>query len=113
MARKRERLGPGDLKMFDSAFHTQDSIQGEPSVDMQRARAVESFADDLLATCATFAGAEAIVSDHDLNETMLLESMVAAVARWNGRSATAGVAMRHLHIMLSNALQNIAEREIK
>ena len=90
-----------------------DSDEHRFSPVSPRAQAVEDYADNLLAECVTLAGAVAVNNEFDLFDGMLLPQMMHAVACWQGSGASAISQMRALHNLLADALQSIAEKEVK
>lgn len=80
---------------------------------MQQARAVEAYADELMADCRVFANAEAINSDNDLYDGDLLPSLIVEIAKWDGSSLNAAEQMKAMFNLLANEFQKIAEREVK
>ena len=95
--------------MHDSAFHTQDSIQGEEPANLAKAREIEDIADSLLADCLTVAGAHEVNANFDLYDGSLLPALMSAIANWNGRSDSANTTMQKLHNILCNKLHTVAE----
>lgn len=77
-----------------------------------QARAVESYADELMADCRVFHNAESINSAHDLYDGNLLPDLMVAIANWTGSTESAATQMRVLHNLLSDALQKVAEGEL-
>ena len=77
------------------------------------AQAVEGYTDNLMAECVTLAGADGINKAHDLFDGILLPQMMQAVACWQGSGSSAISQMRALNNLLADALQAIAEKEVK
>ena len=90
-----------------------DSDEHRFSPVSPRAKAVEDYADNLLAECVTLAGADGINKAHDVYDGILLPQMMQAVACWTGSTVSAASQMRALHNLLADALQSIAEKEVK
>ena len=82
-----------------------------PADNLDRARAVEEYADNLMADCKNHAFA--INSEFDLFDGDLLPSLMVEIANWNGSTVSAVSQMRAMHNLLADALQAIAEREVK
>ena len=88
-----------------------DEHRFEPS-NLDHARAVEDYADNLMAECVTLAGAISVNRDHDIFDGDLLPQLMQCIARWKGSSLSAATHMHALNNLLANALQTIAEREV-
>ena len=88
-------------------------LVGLPAVDVSRDKAVEDRADELLAQCVALHGADEINTANDLYDGLLLPQMMQLVSLWTGGTVSAARQMRELHNLLANALQAIAEREVK
>ena len=84
-----------------------------PADNLDRARAVEDYADNLMTECLTLAGADRINQANDLYDGVLLPQMMQLIALWMGSTVSAAQQMRQLHNLLANALQTIAEKEVK
>ena len=84
-----------------------------PADNLDRARAVEDYADNLMAECVRLAGADSINQANDLYDGVLLPQMMQFIAIWTGSTTSAAQQMRQLHNLLADALQAIAEREVK
>lgn len=84
-----------------------------PSINLDNARAVEDYADNLMSECLTLAGAGGINKSHDLYDGILLPQMMQLVSIWTGSTVSAVMQMRQLHNLLADALQAIAEKEVK
>lgn len=89
-----------------------DRIRFEPD-NLDRAKLVEDYADNLMTECLTLAGADRINQANDLFDGILLPQMMQAVACWTGSTVSAASQMRALHNLLADALQSIAEKEVK
>jgi hypothetical protein len=93
-----------------------ERIRFEPD-NLDRAKLVEEYADNLMAECKDFNAAERINRGHDLFDGDLLTDLMVEIAQWNGSQYygehNAAVQMRKLYNMLANALQTIAEKEVK
>ena len=86
-------------------------IRLEPS-NLDQARAVEEYTDTMMAECKDFNDAERLNRDNDLSETDLLTDLMVVVADWTGSTESAAQQMRKAHVLLANALQKIAEKEV-
>lgn len=84
-----------------------------PADNLDRAKLVEDYADNLMTECLTLAGADRINQANDLFDGDLLPQMMHAVACWQGSGASAISQMCTLHNLLADALQAIAEKETK
>ena len=89
-----------------------ERIRFEPD-NLDRARAVEDYADNLMTVCLTLAGPERNNQANDLYDGVLLPQMMQLIALWMGSTVSAAQQMRQLHNLLANALQTIAEKEVK
>ena len=86
--------------------------QAEENYASQQQR-VEDFSDNLMSECITLKGAERINNEYDLYDGNLLECLMVEVANWTGSTESATTQMKKLHNLLADALQEVAEREIK
>lgn len=84
-----------------------------PADNLDRAKLVEDYADNLMTECLTLAGADRINQANDLYDGVLLPQMMQAVACWTGSTVSAVSQMRALHNLLADTLQCIAEKEVK
>ena len=80
---------------------------------MQQARAIESYADELMSDCRVFANAEAINYHESLYDGDLLPKLIVEIAKWDGSSLNASVQMKAMFNLLADEFQKIAEREVK
>lgn len=90
-----------------------DSDEHRFSPVSPRAQAVEDYADNLLAECIWLDGARSINTKHDMFDGELLPRLMVEIANWNGSTVSAVSQMRALHNLLADALQSIAEKEVK
>ena len=89
-----------------------DSKRFEPD-DLVRERAVEDYADNLLADCMNLDKSRKINSENDLYDGDFLPKLITAIASWHGSTESSAKQMRVLHNMLCDELQKIAQREVK
>ena len=84
-----------------------------PADNLDRAKLVEDYAGNLMAECLALAGADRINQANDLYDGVLLPQMMQLIALWMGSTVSAVSQMRAMHNLLADALQAIAEREVK
>ena len=84
-----------------------------PADNLDRARAVEDYADKLMAECVTLSGADGINKAHDVYDGGILPSLMVEIACWTGSSEDAVKRMRSIFNLLADEFQCIAERETK
>lgn len=78
--------------------------------NLERERAIESFADDLMAQCTSLVRAREINTEYDLFDGDLLPQLMQGIACWNGTYDIAVSQM--IKNILRAALNEIAEREV-
>lgn len=89
-----------------------DEHRFEPD-NLDHARAVEDYADELMADCKEVYKAELINSEHDIYDGDLLPRLMVEIANWTGSIESSHERMKAMHNLLANELQKIAERECK
>lgn len=79
--------------------------------NLDHARNVEDYADNLMDECKTLAKAQQLFIDYEMFD--VLPEIMSAIANWSGASADAPELAKKLHVLLANGLQKIAEYEVK
>lgn len=88
-----------------------ERIRFEPD-NIDRARAVEDYADNLMAECKVLVFAAVVNSENDLYDGDLLPRLLVEIANWTGLIESSHERMKAMHVLLANELQKIAEREV-
>ena len=83
-----------------------------PAADVEKALAVEDYADDLMDDCKLLSMAILTNRDNDLYDGDFLPRLMVEVASWTGSTESSHQRMKAMHNLLADELQKIAEREV-
>ena len=96
--------------MDNDVFNPGQPIYRLEPDNLDHAKAVEDYADNLMADCKVLAMAELINRDGDLYDGDLLPRLMVEIANWTGSIESSHERMKAMHNLLANELQKIAER---
>lgn len=88
-----------------------DEHRFEPT-NLDHARAVEDYADNLMDDCKILGRSMHINTENSIYDGYLLPSLMVEIANWTGSIESSHERMKAMHNLLADELQKIAEREV-
>jgi len=97
--------------MDNDVFNPGQPIYRFEPDNLDHAKAVEDYTDNLMADCKRFEIADCINLENSLYDGDLLPRLMVEIANWTGSIESSHERMKRLHNLLSNELHKVAERE--
>jgi len=98
--------------MDNDVFNPGQPIYRLEPDNLDHAKAVEDYADNLMADCKRFEIADCINLENSLYDGDLLTDLMVEIANWTGLPESSHLRMKAMWNLLANELQKIAEREV-